>query len=409
MQELLGPEAEEFLMAMDKSPVTSVRLNNRKPGADFPGATRVKWCDSGFYLPERPQFVLDPLLHAGAYYVQDASSMIYQTLAEIIAGQLKKNNLKVLDLCAAPGGKTTAMINGLPDGADIVANEISVKRVGALRENLCKWGYRPVKVTNRDSYSFAEEGEIYDIVAVDAPCSGEGMMRKDEDARSQWSPALIAQCAALQKEILSNAVQTLKPGGFLIYSTCTFNREENELNAEFIKNNLGLVPFDPEFPVEWGIMNGLGTDLPVYRFMPHHTNGEGLFVAVFKKNIDAGFSEGSVPDKNLFPRAKNDLKDRNGKDKKAHKNFTPKTKELDVIPEIDRILEIGYNDEKYPKVELSLEEARCYLRRESLRLSRDIPAGIIIVTYKGLPLGPAKNIGSRINNLYPKAWRVLQR
>ena len=370
LRNLLGDEAMDLIKVLDEPPVTSVRLNKRKPGAGFKGAIPVKWCESGFYLPERPDFIFDPLLHAGAYYVQDASSMIYETIITDLVNRFNASTppiyLKILDLCAAPGGKTTAIINALPDGCDVVANEYSSKRVGALKENLDKWGYPYVTVTNKDSSFYAKQKETFDIVTVDAPCSGEGMMRKEEMARKQWSVQLIQQCAELQKDILKNALSCLKPGGFLIYSTCTFNRLENEDNAEFLKNNFGLIPIDMKFPKEWKIHEGIDTDLPVYRFMPHITKGEGLFVAIFQK---PGIWE-------------------------------PSRKPVKTSPSSIPI---------YPKVDVDKETALAYLRRESIVLSPEAPRGLVTITYKGLPLGEAKNIGTRANNLYPKNRRILKR
>lgn len=370
LHSLLGDEASELLRALEEEPVTSVRLNKRKPGAEFPDGVPVKWCPSGLYLSQRPDFTLDPLLHAGAYYVQDASSMIYETVTALLLSRFDAKadaKFRVLDLCASPGGKTSAMINSLPDGSEIIANEYVAKRVGALRENLDKWGYPQTKITNRDSKFYANGGESFDIVAVDAPCSGEGMMRKEEMARKQWSQELIVKCASLQKEILSNAVEALKPGGFLIYSTCTFNRLENEENCEFIKDGLGLIPIDMNFPSDWGISPGIETELPVYRFMPHKTKGEGLFLAVFLK---------------------------------------PGEWEPSRIPNLGNT-EIDKN--QFPSVDVNKETALQYLRREAIKLPDEAPRGMVEITYKGLPLGPAKNIGTRANNLYPKNRRILKR
>ena len=394
IKELLGKEAELLIAALDTSAPVSIRVNLRKPVVEFSHDEPVKWCDSGFYLSERPEFIFDPLFHAGAYYVQEASSMIYEPLMTRIVNEFKKeypgSKLKVLDLCAAPGGKTTAMINSLPDGSIVVANEYSSKRVGALRENLTKWGYQDISVTNRDSNFYATQGESYDVVAVDAPCSGEGMMRKDEYAREQWSPELVSRCSALQKEILRNAVKALKPGGFLIYSTCTFNRHENEENAEFISEELGLHAWDPDFPEDWGICKGIDTDLPVCRFLPHKIKGEGLFLAVFRK---PGLW---TPDINpLAIGNKKEIKTSNSK--------------KDEVPGIEQILANDNNLDYIPKIDLSLQDAIAYLRRESIPSPAGVPKGLVIVTYKGLHLGPAKNIGSRMNNLYPKNWRILKR
>ncbi len=401
---LKNGEAEELIEALQQPPLVSVRLNTRKPGADFPGARQVKWCPTGFYLPERPVFTLDPLLHAGAYYVQDASSMIHR---EVIR-RLVSSPVTVLDMCAAPGGKTTAMIDALPDGSRIVANEYVAKRAAILKENLAKWGYPLATVTNRDSSFFANSGDCFDIVAVDAPCSGEGMMRKDEDAVAQWSPELIEKCAALQREITANAEKALRPGGYLIYSTCTFNRLENEEIAEYIRDSLGLIPVDLDFPEEWGIPRGIDTDIPVYRFMPHRTEGEGLFLAVFQKPASDDDIDVS-PSHCLKPRRNDTTKSRHAAAAAKRPEEKGKKKTEIAIPEIEEILSLDFDRSKFPEADVDLPTALAYLRRESVVLSPDTPKGPVVITYQGLPLGMAKNIGSRANNLYPKGWRILMR
>lgn len=404
MRSLLGNDTDNFLLAMQQPPVCSVRLNSRKPGASFTGMTPVKWCSTGFYLQERPVFTLDPLLHAGAYYVQDASSMIYREITYRITNILGNGDpdipVCVLDMCAAPGGKTTAIIDAVTDGSRIVANEFVAKRATILRENLTKWGYPQVTVTNRDTSFFSNAGDTFDIVAVDAPCSGEGMMRKDDDAVAQWSPELIQNCASLQRKILANAADCVKPGGFLIYSTCTFNHVENEENAQFIRDSLNLIPVDLDLPSDWGIPRGIDTDIPVYRFMPHKTQGEGLFLAVFRKPgewVPSHLSKGVDHPTNL-------------ENRKTKHTKTPihlkERNENGKVPDIDEILSLSFDRSRYPEAELSEAQAIAYLRRESIVLDSDVPKGLVIVTYKGLPLGPVKNIGSRANNLYPKNWRI---
>lgn len=429
MHDLLGDEAECFLNAMQNNPVVSVRLNSRKPSDAFNGERVVKWCPTGRYLDERPVFTLDPLLHAGAYYVQDASSMIHYECIKRILSRLSADlndscgnkaeifPVSLLDLCAAPGGKTTAMIDALPDGSRIIANEYVGKRAAVLKENLTKWGYPLASVSSHDSSWFADNGHSFDIVAVDAPCSGEGMMRKDSDAISQWSLELIGHCANLQKEILSNAAKVVRPGGFLIYSTCTFNRIENEENAEFITRELGMAPFDLSFPEEWGIPGGIDTHLPVYRFMPHKTEGEGLFLAVFRKPGEYSRRDMplSMPQNRCQPEDRptpaTSRKHRQCRhDKQANikqpANDGTLSKE---VPAMAEILSCSFNRSNAILAELTKDQALSYLRRESLTLPPEIPKGIVIATYKGLPLGPMKNIGQRANNLYPKSWRILMR
>lgn len=399
MRRLLGEESEEFLAAMEAPASVAVRLNSRKPGAEFAEGEPVKWCRKGYYLPERPVFTLDPLLHCGAYYVQDASSMIYETVMERLVERFGGARISVLDMCAAPGGKTTAMIDALPDGSRVVANEYVGKRAGILRENLTKWGYPGVSVTNMGSERFAALGNRFDVVAVDAPCSGEGMMRKDRDAVEQWSEELIRKCASLQREILRNAAEVVAPGGYLIYSTCTFNREENEENADYIAGELGLEPVDLGFPEEWGIRGGIDTEMPVKRFMPHKTRGEGLFLGVFRK-------PGEWTRRDVQPMPAVEAK-RMGKGKKG-KGMERKEKGMkDEPPTIEEILSVDFDRVRYPIVELTKDQAISYLRREAIVLPAETPRGIVIMSYKGLAMGAAKNIGSRANNLYPKGWRVL--
>lgn len=403
MKQLLGEEANELITALEKPPVVSVRLNPRKPGASFPEATPVKWCPGGLYLPRRPAFTLDPLLHAGAYYVQDASSMIYkETVSRVLRLLGNPDFVTLLDLCAAPGGKTTAMIDALPDGSRVVANEYVAKRATILRENLSRWGYPDVVATNRDSAAFVVDGSLFDIVAVDAPCSGEGMMRKDETARTQWSPQLVKDCARLQREILSNAAKVVRPGGFLIYSTCTFNRYENEENVRFAVEQLGFKPIDLDFPQEWGIPRGTDTTYPSYRFMPHRTEGEGLFLAVMQRPENGNDSTRELPNKReslknvrVHPRKQISIRE----------NRKTKSEE---VPEIDDILSVDFDRSRFPIIELTNDQAISYLRREALVLPEGSPRGIVIVSYKGLPLGAAKNIGTRANNLYPKNRRILK-
>lgn len=427
IRRLLGDEADSFIEAMSRPPLTSVRLNSRKPGADFPGAKPVKWCPTGLYLPERPVFTLDPLLHAGAYYVQDASSMIYREVVK----RLVTGPVTLLDMCAAPGGKTTAMIDALPDGSRVVANEYVGKRAAILKENLSKWGYPLVSVTNRDTSFFSLRGDSFDIVAVDAPCSGEGMMRKDEDARAQWCPELIEQCATLQRKIVTDAAKVVRPGGYLVYSTCTFNRQENEEVAEFIYNSLGFKPMDMDFPQEWGIPRGIDTNLPVYRFMPHRTDGEGLFLAIFQRPVDPeaspthhtlqpsfdlghaikGADIGSKEKRPGMIKGKPN-KAAKGKQSESDKGLTGRSGKGNAeitLPGIEEILSVDFDRTRFPEADVDLPTALAYLRRESVTLSPDTPKGPVVITYKGLPLGMAKNIGSRANNLYPKNWRILMR
>lgn len=396
MESQIGAEeCAQLVAALNESPSVSIRLNRKKvnePGSfisrfkDY-GVTPVEWCDSGFYLDRRPDFAHDPLLHAGAYYVQEAASMIYESVGRQLLPGLKAgigSCLRVLDLCAAPGGKTTALLNALEGNYILVANEYDRKRAKILKENLDKWGDPNVIITNSNTEAFSRLEDYFDVVAVDAPCSGEGMMRREAVARTQWSTGLVESCAALQRVILNDAAATLKPGGFLIYSTCTFNPEENEQNAAWLENLYGLLPV-----------------IAPRRFMPHREKCEGLFVAAFQKpgaDLVTGCRGGveSVA-RDLIKRKINILSV--GTELKVKKGETE-------IPSSRAVLAYDYDRKQFPSVNLSLQEAVSYLRGNPLVLPEDVPQGFVTVCFDGFPLGLVKNIGSRANNLYPREWRL---
>ncbi len=407
MHALLGERSDRFLSSMQESPSVSIKINRRKTDnpdiCGYDGLTPVKWCRSGYYLMERPVFTLNPLLHAGVFYVQDASSMIYETIIEKIVTMSASDTgfpVRVLDLCAAPGGKTTSMINALPDGTLVVANEFMTNRASVLKENLMKWGYPDIIVTNSPTGNFAGFGELFDIIAVDAPCSGEGMMRKEEEAVNQWGEGLQRQCAALQREILADAFAALKPGGFLIYSTCTFNRLENEENVRCLVEKYGMIPVNMDFPEEWGIGEGIETTYPCLRFMPHLTLGEGLFVCVLRKEGD------SAPVH--IRRGKSFAEIMTAGKVNVIADGIPMTvvKGRDAVPTTESVLSCGYRKGSLPEAEVDGHTALSYLRHEAIRLDAGIPRGYAVVIYKDKPLGIVKNLGTRANNLYPAKWRI---
>lgn len=399
MKTLLGEEETgELISSLEAIPSVSIRVNRAKVADpkefirrfnDF-HPSPVPWCESGYYLENRPDFIHDPLLHAGTYYVQEAASMVYETLLADYLNALpsSKSSLKILDLCAAPGGKTTALLNALVSTPEpmkylLVANEFDSRRVKILKENLDKWGDPNVIVTNSDTEKFAELEEVFDVIAVDAPCSGEGMMRREPIARSQWSEGLILQCSALQKEILNNAVAALRPGGLLIFSTCTFNEKENEENVEWLMQTHELESVG--FP---------------RHFYPHRDRCEGLFVAPFRKRDQ---------DTELSPTVEN----LSSRLKKAGIRVIGEGIEKVVmkgnmeIPSSRQVLAHDYDKASFPNVELDRNQALAYLRRNSLALPPETPTGYVAVSYEGYPLGLMKNLGNRANNLYPSDWRVI--
>jgi len=389
--------------AMELPPSVSVRLNKAKPaGSDVVSelATgQVEWCAEGLYLSRRPNFTMDPLLHAGAYYVQESSSMF---VCHVLR-QLVHEPVLMLDLCAAPGGKTTAASGVLPEGSVIVSNETVGKRANILCENVWKWGNPSIMVTNNRPSDFQSSPMMFDIVLADVPCSGEGMMRKDQTALSQWSPRLVDECALLQKEIVADIWPCLREGGLLIYSTCTFNTTENEDNLRFIAEELGADGVRLNVDANWGITPALKGTLPAYRFLPGLTKGEGLFMAVLRKRGDAVSSARTIG-KRRTPM------ERVSQSRLRVLSFgsAPNTtKGGTTLPHHSSALAVGAADNTlYYKVDLDYPTAISYLAREPIVLPQGTPRGIIMLTYKGLPIGYAKNIGQRANNLYPQEWRI---
>ena len=356
-------------IAIDHGPWTILALQASRAGADH-SDSQVPWCAEGYYLNDRPQFTFDPLLHAGCYYVQEASSMFITHILRNV--QCSMVNVQcALDACAAPGGKSTALRSVLPDDCVLISNEPMGNRAQILLENVTKWGGPNHIVTNNYPRDFRKAKLKFDLILCDVPCSGEGMFRKDPNAISEWSAQNVEKCWQLQREIVADAWECLNPGGLLIYSTCTYNTKENEENIRWILDTYDAqvldIPVDPSWNITGSLLQGFNE--PVYRFIPGITRGEGLFVCALRK---AG---------SLEP-----------------KPFHAKKLALKVLD-----AELEHSD---VYVDVPYAEALKYLRGEALVLPADTPRGIVTITYQGQPLGPAKNIGNRANNLYPKAWRI---
>ena len=274
MKVMLGADYAAFEQALQSPPPVSVRVNDKLKNYT-PSAYRVPWCDSGYYLDERPLFTADPFLHAGVYYVQEASSMFLKHVVKSFLADA----VCVLDLCAAPGGKSTLLLESLPDNTLLVSNEIIRSRAQILAENITKWGNPNVVVTNNAPKDFQQLPQFFDAVLVDAPCSGEGMFRKDAGAIQEWSMQNVQNCAIRQKDILQDVWDSLKDNGLLIYSTCTYNREENEEQIAWICSELGAEHLE----IDISEFNGIVESDYGYRFYPHKIRGEGLFMAVLRK------------------------------------------------------------------------------------------------------------------------------
>ena len=374
---IMGDERyNRFVGAFDEEAPTSIRVNPRRAGDGLKvmgdGGNQVPWCSEGYYLNNRPQFTFDPLLHAGCYYVQEASSMFVTHILRSINQHLSPATYHLaLDLCAAPGGKSTALRSVLPDDCVLISNEPMGNRAQILLENVTKWGGPNHIVTNNYPRDFRKAKLKFDLILCDVPCSGEGMFRKDPNAISEWSAQNVEKCWQLQREIVADAWECLNPGGLLIYSTCTYNTKENEENIRWILDTYDAqvldIPVDPSWNITGSLLQGFNE--PVYRFIPGITRGEGLFVCALRK-------AGSLEPKPF-----------NAK-KLALKVLDAEFEKSDVCVDVD------------------YATALKYLRGEALVLPAETPRGIVTITYQGQPLGPAKNIGNRANNLYPKAWRI---
>ena len=440
--EELGPdEGAALCRALDTPSPTSVRLNPDK-GAKAPSAERVPWSEWGYYLPERPLFTLDPAFHAGAYYVQEASS---QFVGRLLRGEGLQGG-RILDLCAAPGGKTTlyASVAG-PDGC-VVANEVDRRRVQVLADNVRKWGTGNVAVTACEPKALGGFENWFDVVAVDAPCSGEGMFRKDPASRGEWSEGNVRLCAARQDAILREAWHALKPGGRLIYSTCTFNRDEDEGTLERMLAWAGDEVAEaavPEAGAEWGIVCGQVGAFRTYRFFPHRACGEGFFPAVACKSPDLGGRMRSPKARRtLFGQADKGAVAELGRwvREPAAMRFVTVgdtfygwpaaqaeavrtlSEALPVIcsgvamgqlfkgrlkPDPALAFFVGLDRAAVPVAEFGPDETLSYLRRAEVRPDA-LAEGMNLVCAEGRALGFAKRIGGRVNNLYPNSLRILK-
>ena len=440
LHDQLSPtDVQQLCQALESTPVTSIRLNDKIDCLTFECDTdEVPWHEDGYYLSERPQFTLDPLLHAGCYYVQEASSMF----VEHILQEYVSRDSVVLDMCAAPGGKSTLISQYIGQEGLLVSNEVVRQRVFILSENIQKWGNGNTVVTHNQAVDFGTRlPGVFDCILVDAPCSGEGMFRKDEGAIAEWSEANVEACAIRQRKILQDVWAALRPGGVMIYSTCTFNHMENEENVQWIAETLGAkvlpVPIDPS----WGIVEGY----PGYHFYPHKTRGEGFYICALQKHQEDISGHIRPLDKRLpkFKPQPNQPVEQMAVLKTWLKHpdqwvmrqqdrfivaYPAKYKDLIHIlnkqficistgfgicelrgkvpvPQHALAMLKDVNMDAFHKVELTLEQALNYLRNEALTLP-NAATGIVMVTYENVPLGFVKNVGNHCNNLYPKEWRI---
>jgi 16S rRNA C967 or C1407 C5-methylase (RsmB/RsmF family)/NOL1/NOP2/fmu family ribosome biogenesis protein len=451
LQRLPGFKLDDFLEAHEKPAPVSIRVNPAKPidpVAYFSNcnSSRIPWTTNGWYLSERPSFTLDPLFHSGSYYVQEAGSMF---LEQAISTILQHNQIHaILDLCAAPGGKSTHLHELLPKDSIIVSNEVIKTRQHILMENWVKWGAKNVMVTGNDPKDFQRLPDYFDAIVVDAPCSGSGMFRKDPDAIGHWSVMNVNHCAQRQERILEDVLPALKPGGFIVYSTCSYAPEENEEMLDKMMERYNLESVNIQLDPFWGItetrsakFGGFG-----YRCYPHLCKGEGFFLTLLKKSADHNLSIPYKADHKKSPKSKNDLP-------VEVKNSWPdwlNVEEGEVIMKWkDQLLvmnknlanqlpflqqqlyiraagidvgEVGLKDfiphhgiamggllpDSFPRLGLNLDQSLQLLRHQHVELETDA-RGWMLMCHQQHSISLVKLLPNRINNYYPRDWRILNK
>lgn len=426
-------DVPNLLLALEEPGPASIRINSSKWHRIPVSSSQVPWCKTGFYLETRPSYTADPLFHAGCYYPQEASGMfLEQVFNQLLSGCTR---IRVLDLCGAPGGKSTHLSSLIGDKGLLVANEAIRSRASVLSENITKWGLTNAIVTNNDPFDFSKLTGYFDAIVIDAPCSGEGMFR-DEVARREWSEANAALCSERQRRILMDVWPALKKDGIMIYSTCTFNPAENEENIKWLTENAESENIKIDTDLFPGIQEILYRNIIGYGFYPGKIQGEGFFLSVVRKS---GSSEAVKLDQKKinYSVASSDIRtaatitDNFSDNIYRHKDIVYrlslpreeylsmkkwlriinagtalyKTRNNDISPVHDLAVSSLIKKDAFPVCELDYSQAISFLRRESLVLKNQIK-GWVLVRYLGVNLGFIKNIGTRINNYYPVEWRI---
>ncbi len=433
MRSQLSTSFEVFQQSLRTVSPTSLRINPAKQHVIHPD--KVMWSQFGYYLNERPSFTLDPTFHGGSYYVQEASSMFLEQAFLQAVDQTKA--LNVLDLCAAPGGKSTHLLSLMNKDSLLVSNEVIRTRANILSENIQKWGYSNAVVTSNDPHDFERLKNFFDVMVVDAPCSGEGLFRKDANAMNEWSPDNVALCSKRQRRILSDVWPALKQGGILIYSTCTYNEAENEDNLAWLKEEQGVEFIPLQLDPSWNVEQTAKDNVMGYRFFPHKVKGEGFFLSVMRKtnggesrmNYKNSFTAPSkkiidqlshwvhAPEEKTFI-IRNDQVQFFPKNKNYEIEFLAKNlylisagtsmasvKHEKLIPEHALALSIELNKDQFTVLNVELAQALQYLRKETLEVNGE-KKGFALIQYNGIPLGWANVLDNRMNNLYPSEWRI---
>jgi 16S rRNA C967 or C1407 C5-methylase (RsmB/RsmF family)/NOL1/NOP2/fmu family ribosome biogenesis protein len=436
MQDQLKDAFPDFIKSLQEQPPVSIRLNPEKH-FHVEGTTFVPWTTHGRYLPERPVFTLDPAFHGGAYYVQEASSMfLEQAIKQCVD---VSQPLYVLDLCAAPGGKSTHLASLIHAESLLVSNEVIRSRASILSENIQKWGSNNVVVTNNDPEDFKRLPGFFDVMVIDAPCSGEGLFRKDADAMHEWSEDNVILCSKRQRRIVSDVWSSLKENGILIYSTCTYNPEENEENLQWLKQERDVEFLKLTVDNAWGAVEVDQDGIIGYHFYPHKVKGEGFFISVIRKKeseetlrVKNARSNFQSPSKKIleqlqrwvvdagniafiqredlvqfFPSTLSQAIDILAKNLRlvSAGTFAATVKHDKLIPEHAMALSVRLNREHFSVLDLNVDDALRYLRKETLSITPD-QMGFTLMLYQNIPIGWGNVLPNRINNLYPAEWRI---
>ncbi len=425
---LSDAEKNELRQALDEPSITSIRVNPAKWNQPV-NQSKVLWSDQGYYLEERPNFTCDPLLHAGTYYVQEASSMVIGYVLKTLLSDLPENAV-ILDLCAAPGGKSTDLAASLRKGDVLVSNEVIQSRARILKENVIKWGSTSHWVSSNDPEDFKQLPGLFDLVLVDAPCSGEGLFRKDPEALNEWSPEAVSHCSKRQQRILADAWDCIAEGGFLIYATCTYNQSENEEVLDWLRATHQIEPV--EVPVEkYGFQCFERNDFPLYKAFPHLVKGEGFSFFVVRKQeqvqtitqnkkrkkdqrkresvegfIQNPIENGLVIDEVLYYSENLKLRDLMAERLKFVRSGLRigEYKKKKLIPDHELALSQIIAD-PFPAIDLSYEQAIDYLKKETFNLLTD-EKGYHLVRFRGVSLGLINHLGNRFNSLFPASFRI---
>lgn len=429
-----GFDRQAFEAAHQLPAPVSVRLHPLKGTGLFADALPVPWCADGRFLPERPVFTLDPAFHYGGYYVQEASSMfLSQVMKQAIDG---RKGLRVLDLCAAPGGKSTLIASMLDSESLLLSNEVIRNRASVLEENIARWGYMNTWVCSNDPRDLGKLTGYFDIIVVDAPCSGSGLWRKDPAAISEWSENNVQLCSGRQQRILADIWPALKQDGILVYATCSYSPAEDEDILDWMANNWSVQGLNFTTPGDWGVVHAISHlhGLHGYRFFPHMASGEGFFIAAIKKLDTAGqLKSPAKREREAKPRGVTPNMLDNGDYKivmtgdnlysaihtahTADQRLLSQTAYLrktgtqlgspaakEWIPAHDIALSI-HAEPGLPCLDLSREQALRFLKREDMGLDVSTK-GWLIARYNGHGLGWIKALGNRFNNYLPKTWRI---